>query len=144
MKVAGDAEVHGDARVSLMAYLVGETLLRSRAAARLTAHNGAAKSTRKPGRMKRALAGLVPQFKGEVDSIQRDLMRAGYYGSTAFVDYMATRNVLMVAIAITTGVLAVLADPVTSLPRRRAWSGRRAHLQSSTDQVPESADHRAA
>lgn len=109
--------------LSLLAYLVGETLLRSRAAARLTTRSGAAKSTRKSGRLKRALAGLVPQFQGEVDSIQRDLMRAGYYGSTAFVDYMATRNVLIVAIAVTTGVLAVLADPATSLPQQILAAG---------------------
>ena len=67
--------------------------------------------------LKRAIAGVVPQPRGEVEKIERDLKRAGYYYSTALLDYMATRNGLIVAIIILTGVLAVIADPNSQIPK---------------------------
>ncbi len=66
---------------------------------------------------KTALAGVVPQPRSEVEKIERDLKRAGYYSSTALLDYMATRNGFMVAIVLVTGVLAVIADPNTRIPQ---------------------------
>lgn len=63
-----------------------------------------------------ALAVIVPQLGSEVDRIERDLRRAGYYGSTALVEYMAARNVLILLVVIVTGILAVLADPATHIP----------------------------
>jgi tight adherence protein C len=66
---------------------------------------------------KTALAGVLPQPRGEVEKIERDLKRAGYYYSTALLDYMSTRNGLIVTIILVTGVLAVIADPNTRIPQ---------------------------
>ena len=66
---------------------------------------------------KTALAGVLPQPKGEVEKIERDLKRAGYYYTTALLDYMATRNGLIVAILIVAGLFAVIADPNTQISR---------------------------
>lgn len=63
-----------------------------------------------------AMAVVVPQLSSEVEAIERDLRRAGYYSATALIEYMAARNVLIVLVLILTGVLAVLADPATSAP----------------------------
>lgn len=68
------------------------------------------------GSFTRALAGVVPQSASEIAKIERDLKRAGYYRSTALVEYLATRNVLIVGILIVTGALAVMADPQTAMP----------------------------
>jgi len=65
----------------------------------------------------RALAGAIPQAAGEMEKIERDLARAGYYQPTAMVDYMATRNALIVMILIAAGTFAVIADPGTVYPQ---------------------------
>lgn len=70
----------------------------------------------KAGSVRRALAGLVPQSNREIDSIEQDLMRAGYYAGDALVDYLATRNSLIAFVLIGAGILSLLADPATSAP----------------------------
>jgi tight adherence protein C len=70
----------------------------------------------KAGAFRRALAGLVPQSDREIESIEQDLMRAGYYAGDALVDYLASRNTLIAMVLIGSGVLALLADPTTSAP----------------------------
>lgn len=72
---------------------------------------------RSVGPYSRAMAKIVPQLGSEVDKIDRDLKRAGYYGKSALIEYMASRNTLIVLVLIATGILAVLADPTTTLPR---------------------------
>ncbi|MDA0282558.1 MAG: type II secretion system F family protein [Planctomycetota bacterium] len=78
---------------------------------------------RSVGAYARAMAKVVPQPGIEVEKIERDLKRAGYYAHTALVEYMASRNTLVVAVLIATGILAVLADPTTAMPRTIAIVG---------------------
>ena len=64
-----------------------------------------------------AMAAVVPQLSSEVDVIRRNLMRAGYYGTHALQEYLATRNTLVVACIAGTLALATMADPGSYLPR---------------------------
>lgn len=97
----------------LATYLISEYVRKGRRRA-----DGLVKETdRSAGPYARAMAKVVPQLGSEVDKIERDLKRAGYYGKSALVEYMASRNTLIVAVLIATGILAVLADPTTPLPR---------------------------
>jgi len=70
----------------------------------------------KVGIVSRALAGVIPQTAEVIAKIELDLKRAGYYRSTALVEYLATRNLLVVLVLIVTGVGCVLADPGSNLP----------------------------
>lgn len=74
-------------------------------------------SDRSVGAYSRAMAKVIPQLGVEVEKIERDLKRAGYYAHTALVEYMASRNLLIISVLIVTGLLAVLADPTTSTPQ---------------------------
>jgi len=108
--------------ICLIVFLIGETVGGGRRIAKGLAKSvdrdsaGGSKSRPVVGSFTTALAGVVPQGADEVKKIERDLKRAGYYRSTALVEYMATRNGLIVAIVITAGVLAVLADPNSTMP----------------------------
>lgn len=64
-----------------------------------------------------AMAAVVPQLSSEVDIIRRNLMRAGYYGTHALQEYLATRNTLVVACIAGTLALATMADPSSHMPR---------------------------
>lgn len=64
----------------------------------------------------RSMAAVIPALEREVKSIDRDLKRAGYYKATALVDYLASRNLMVVSALIATGCLAVMADPATTMP----------------------------
>ncbi|MCA9004565.1 MAG: type II secretion system F family protein [Planctomycetaceae bacterium] len=72
--------------------------------------------TSKVGVFSRALAGVIPQSSNEISKIELDLKRAGYYRSTALVEYLATRNMLVVLVLIGTGIGCVLADPGSNIP----------------------------
>jgi tight adherence protein C len=75
-----------------------------------------------PGRFRRALAGAVPLFAGEVDSLEQDLRRAGFYGPYALIEYLAARNFVAVGLLLVGGTAAVVADPGTELPRLFLWT----------------------
>jgi len=107
--------------ICLLVFLLGETLGGGRRRALLLAKSGEENESRrkKPstiGAFTRAMAGAVPQLSSEVDRIERDLKRAGYYKPTALIEYMATRNTLIVLTIIVAGGLAVAADPGTAFP----------------------------
>lgn len=103
----------------LAAYLIGDYFRTGRRRADAVVDD----NDRSVGAYARAMAKVVPQLGLEVEKIERDLRRAGYYGHTALVEYMASRNTLIVAVLIVTGILAVLADPTTSAPRVIAAAG---------------------
>ena len=63
------------------------------------------------------MAAVVPQLSSEVDVIRRNLMRAGYYGTHALQEYLATRNTLVIACICGTLAFATLADPGSHMPR---------------------------
>ena len=106
--------------ICLLVFLIGDTISGGRRTARsaIDAQPGrGSRSSAAVRQLKRSLAAVIPQSQSEVDTIERDLRRAGYYQSTALIDYLSTRNMLMVAIAVTTGALAVAADPAGPLPK---------------------------
>jgi len=72
---------------------------------------------KKVGFFVQAMAGAVPQLQSEVLVIRRNLMRAGYYGTHALQEYLASRNTLVILALATTLILATLADPGTQTPR---------------------------
>jgi len=99
--------------ICLLVYLISDYIRKGRRRA-----GGIVEVTdRSAGPYSRAMAKIVPQLGSEVDKIDRDLKRAGYYGKSALIEYMASRNTLIVLVLIATGVLAVLADPTTPLPK---------------------------
>jgi tight adherence protein C len=74
-------------------------------------------SRQRPGRLRVALAGAVPLGEAAVDSLQQDLKRAGFYGPNAMVEFLATRNLLLIAAIMIGGGLAVGVDPGSTLPK---------------------------
>ncbi len=102
-------------------FLIGDAVAVGRRSGRkkalnLNNQNSGYTMTSKVGVFRRALAGVLPQSEGEVQKIELDLKRAGYYRSTALIEYLATRNSLVVLVIILTGVGCVLVDPGSSLP----------------------------
>lgn len=95
------------------AYLIAEYIRKGRRRADVLVKE----TDRKAGAYARAMARIVPQLGSEVDKIERDLKRAGYYGKAALVEYMSSRNTLIVLVLMATGILAVLADPTTEAPQ---------------------------
>jgi tight adherence protein C len=72
---------------------------------------------RRAGWMRRAIAEALPQPRGEVERIDQDLKRAGFYGASAVIEYRAIRNLLVLAILVMGGGAAIMASPGTDLPR---------------------------
>jgi tight adherence protein C len=56
-------------------------------------------------------------LQSEVDVIRRNLMRAGYYGTHALQEYLATRNLLVVMCIGASLALATMANPDTQIPK---------------------------
>ncbi|GAB4135832.1 MAG: type II secretion system F family protein [Planctomycetaceae bacterium] len=73
---------------------------------------------KKAGPLKRAFAGAIPQFTSDVESIRRDLIRAGHYEASALEDYLAARNICTLLLLFGLGGLAVIANPNGPWPVR--------------------------
>lgn len=109
--------------LTLLFFLIGDAVAGGRRVARKMA--GVKDETTgllsEPGKkanpLVQALAALVPQSASEVSVIQRNLMRAGYYTTHAVVEYLASRNTLVVMCLGTTLVLATLAEPGSATMR---------------------------
>jgi tight adherence protein C len=71
----------------------------------------------RPSRFRMALAGAFPHSQAEFDNLEQDLKRAGFYGQTAIVEFLATRNLLVVAVLVIGGGLAIAVDPGSTLPK---------------------------
>ena len=108
--------------IGLVVFLLGEMLSggrrRSRAVGDAYADHVYGQSSARPkaGVFSRAMSGTIPQMSSEIERIERDLKRAGYYAPTALVEYLATRNALIWLVVIATGILAVIAEPGTRTP----------------------------
>ena len=109
--------------LGLMVFLAVDLIRRRRrttyaqgAGLELDESSGQPRERKPPNVLTQAFAGIVPQSKSEIQKIEYDLRRAGYYSPTALIEYMATRNSLIIAVIVVTGSLAVLADPGTSIP----------------------------
>lgn len=101
----------------LVVLLFGLALVNARRRARNIADVGRPGPRCRPGRFRVALAGALPHRRAELENLEQDLKRAGFYGPDAIVEYLATRNLLVVAILVIGGSLAVAADPGSPLPR---------------------------
>lgn len=103
--------------ITLASLVFGLTVLRARQRVRNIADVTTREKASRPGSFGRALAGAIPQFSGEVDSLEQDLKRAGFYGSYTLVEFLAARNFIVIGLLIVGGAAAVIADPATRLPR---------------------------
>lgn len=97
--------------ICLFVFLAGNMISRARQRAWKIEDVAVRVSVPPPGQLKRAMAGSLPQLKGEVANIEQDLKRAGYYQPFAMVDFMATRSTLVYFSMILTGIICVLAEP---------------------------------
>lgn len=73
--------------------------------------------SRRPGWFRRALADVIPQPGREIESLEQDLKRAGFYGRSASIEFRATRNFVVLALLISGLALAVSLEPGSDLPR---------------------------
>lgn len=96
---------------------LGMTVVRARQRVRNIADVTARSAVSRPGAFQRGLAGAIPLFRGEIDTLEQDLRRAGYYGSSALVEFLFARNVITLGTLLAGGIAAVIADPATSLPQ---------------------------
>ncbi len=97
--------------------MLGLTAVRARQRVRNIADVSARTAISRPGRFRRSMAGAIPLFSGEVDSLEQDLRRAGYYSSSALVEFLFARNFVTLGTLLFGGTAAVIADPGTSLPQ---------------------------
>lgn len=102
---------------TLIVYVFGMTIVRSRQRVRNVADLEKRISVGRPTRWRVNLAGAIPLPDSEYDSLSQDLKRAGFYGSNAIIEFLSTRNFLVLGTLFIGGTLAVLAEPGTSLPR---------------------------
>lgn len=72
---------------------------------------------RRPGWFRRALADVIPQPGREVEGLEQDLKRAGFYGRSAVIEFRAARNFVVLGLLISGFVLAVSLEPGSQLPR---------------------------
>ena len=105
------------AAIALTIMIAGTTIIRARSRVRNIADLPTQRPNSKPSAFWRSLAGSVPTLPGEVDALEQDLKRAGYYGMYAIIEYLATRNALLLLFIIVGGTAAVLVDPTSSLPK---------------------------
>lgn len=66
--------------------------------------------------MRKFLAEVLPQPRGELESLEQDLKRAGYYGANSIIEYRSTRNLLVLCLLFAGMGAAVMARPGTDLP----------------------------
>ena len=89
--------------VFMMSEMIRNARLRARAIADLDIGKAQSESSSKrhaPSGFRRAMAGVIPQFGSEVEKIEKDLKRAGYYRPWALIDYLSSRNSLIVMVLI--------------------------------------------
>ena len=115
------ATMIGFAASSLLVLITGLTIVRTRQRVRNIADVGPRLSTRRAGAFRRSLAGAIPAMSGELESLERDLKRAGFYGPNSLIEFLAARNLVVVFYMIVGGTLAILAPPTTQLPKLILW-----------------------
>ncbi|MCA9072579.1 MAG: type II secretion system F family protein [Planctomycetaceae bacterium] len=102
---------------ALVVYWCGMTLINARRRVRNIADIDKPATLKPAGSFRRALAGALPQSFDDQDRIERDLKRAGYYGMSALVEYLAARNSLVIGWLLIGGGLAVAAPPGSPFPK---------------------------
>lgn len=102
---------------AILVFLIGDFIAGGRQVARRLAgeKDDLTGLLSEPGRkvspLTQALAATIPQLQSEVEVIRAQLMRAGYYGTHALQEYLATRNTLILMSIAGSLLLATLSDP---------------------------------
>lgn len=102
---------------TVLAFVFGMSIVRSRQRVRNVADLELKVGLGRPSRWRVQLSGAIPMPAAELDSLTQDLKRAGFYGNNAVIEFLSTRNILVLGTVFAGGILAVLADPTTTLPR---------------------------
>ncbi|GDY11009.1 hypothetical protein LBMAG52_44970 [Planctomycetia bacterium] len=102
---------------TMLIFVFGMSIVRSRQRVRNVADLERKMGLGRPSRWRVHLAGVVPMPEAEVEALTQDLKRAGFYGNNAVIEFLSTRNFLVLGTLFAGGTLAVLADPTTTLPR---------------------------
>ncbi|WP_166829190.1 type II secretion system F family protein [Thalassoroseus pseudoceratinae] len=102
--------------ITAVMYWVGMTALAGRRRVRHIQDMYEPGMRKTPGKLRRSLAGLLPVSESGMDRLEQELKRAGYYASFAAIEFLATRNTIVVGLALIGGTAAVLSDPTTSVP----------------------------
>lgn len=102
---------------TLVVFWFGMTLINARRRVRNIADMDGPVARKPPGKFRRAIAGALPQSMNDQDHIERDLKRAGFYGMSALVEYLAARNILVIGTLILGGGFAALSPPGSPLIR---------------------------
>jgi tight adherence protein C len=111
------ATVAAFAATSLVVLLFGLTVVRARGRVRNIADVSQREKAARPSGLRRALAGAIPLLSGEVDALEQDLRRAGFYGPYSLIEFLSARNFIVIGFLIFGGFAAVAADPSTRLPK---------------------------
>lgn len=104
-----------------VAYWCGMTIVSARSRLRNISDLNHDYLTQPAGWWRRAWAGALPQGATEVDHLDRDLKRAGYYGFSAVTEFLASRNLLVVGLAVSGIGAAVVVDPETQASKSLLW-----------------------
>lgn len=99
----------------ILVYLTGMSILRARQRVRNINDVDRQFRTARVGAIRRLLADVLPQPKGELESLEQDLRRAGYYGSNALTEFRASRNLLVLLVLFAGMGAAVAAPPGSDL-----------------------------
>jgi tight adherence protein C len=102
---------------TLLVFVYGMSIVRSRQRVRNVADLNVRSAFSRPSRWRMHLAGAIPMPEAEVDALSQDLKRAGFYGGNAVIEFLSTRNILVLGTIFAGGALAVAADPTSSMPR---------------------------
>ncbi|MDB4731560.1 type II secretion system F family protein [bacterium] len=111
------ATIIGFAVSTLVVLISGMTILRARQRVRNISEVGPRLGLRKISKFRIAMAGAIPAMSGELDSLDKDLKRAGFYSPNAIVEYLSARNFIVVFFMVIGGSLAVAAPPASTLPK---------------------------
>ncbi|TWT56878.1 Bacterial type II secretion system protein F domain protein [Thalassoglobus neptunius] len=107
----------GFASSTLLVLIAGMTVLRARSRVRNISEVKPRLEVARPNLFRRSMAGAIPGIGTEFDLLERDLKRAGFYGSFALIEYLSARNTIVVLLLVVGGVLAIAAPPATPLPK---------------------------
>ena len=103
--------------LTIVVYLLGIAIVNARRRVRNIHDVDRQFRANRPGRLRRALADVLPQPSTEIQRVEQDLKRAGFYGSNAIVEFRSTRNLLVLTVVVIGFAAAIAATPGTDLPR---------------------------
>jgi tight adherence protein C len=103
--------------VTIMVYLIGATVVRARKRVRNIKDVDKQFGIQRVGWLRKSLAESIPQPANELERLNQDLKRAGYYGANASIEFRAMRNLLILLITLLGMGAAIAANPGSELPK---------------------------